>query len=182
MTLVKAANEEAKGPFDKATFVLHKEWEEMGSLTPRSLHILKLLWTSGDRKTVYSFRINQTELAHKLQVTRQALSIHLKRLRELGFVQVGRGFVSVTEDGVRAIGYRSNPVIMTVRVSPSKRLEAFGRIKVLPAVEIYTVTGDVDFVLIVEQDRLDQVLGMLSKIDGVLETKSLVSIEVASHE
>jgi nitrate reductase NapAB chaperone NapD len=83
---------------------------------------------------------------------------------------------------VRAIGYRSNPVIMTVRVSPSKRLEAFGRIKVLPAVEIYTVTGDVDFVLIVEQDRLDQVLGMLSKIDGVLETKSLVSIEVASHE
>lgn len=154
----------------------------MGSLTRKSLQILKLLWQSGKRETVYSFRTNQNELARTLQVTRQALSIHLRRLRELGFIQVGRGFISVTEDGLGAIGYRSNPVIVTVRVSPPKRIEAFGRIKVLPAVEIYTVTGDVDFVLIVEQDRLDQVLGMLSKIDGVLETKSLVSMEVVSDE
>lgn len=100
----------------------------------------------------------------------------MKRLRELGLVQVGRGVINVTEDGLKAIGYHSNPVIVTVRVSPSKRLQAYERFKTLPAVEIFRVTGDADVVLVVEQDKLDHVLGTLSQIDGVVETKSLVSI------
>lgn len=149
----------------------------MKYLTRKSLQLLKLLWQNADRKTVYSISIKQVDLARKLQVTRQALSIHFKRLRDFGLVEVGRGFVNVTEDGLRAIGYNTNPVIVTVRVSPQKRLEALGKIKSVPAVEIFRVTGDVDAVLVVEQDQLDLVLKTLADIEGVLETRSLVSIE-----
>lgn len=117
------------------------------------------------------------DLARDLKVTRQALSIHFKRLREAGLIQVGRGFINVTEEGSKATGFNSNPVIVTVRISPQKRLEVFGRLRSLPAVQVFRVTGDVDVVLVVEQEKLDRVLSTLSAIDGVLETKSLVTIE-----
>ncbi len=146
-------------------------------LTRKSSQLLKMLWENGNRKTVYSFYGKQTEIARKWHVTRQALSIHFKRLRESGLVETGRGFVNVTEEGLRAIGYNSNPVIVMVRVSPQKRLAALAMIRTLPAVQVFRVTGDVDVVLILEQDKLDQSLATLAATDGVLETKSLVSIE-----
>lgn len=145
-------------------------------LAPRSLQILELLSRSGDRKTVYTLRIEQTELARKLHITRQALSSHFKKLRQSGFVQVGRGFVNVTEDGLKAVGYRKDPVIVTVRILPQRRSEAVEKIKALPAIESFRVAGDADAVLIVEQDKLDRVLEMLAGIDGVIDTKSLVSM------
>ena len=125
---------------------------------------------------MYSVSFGQAELAKGLQITRQALNLHFKRLRESGLVQVGRGFINVTEEGLEAIGYRKDPVIVTVKILPQKRSEAIRKINELPATEIFTVAGDVDVVLIVEQDRLDPTLEALSHIDGVAETKSLVSI------
>jgi DNA-binding Lrp family transcriptional regulator len=147
------------------------------SLTRKSAQLLKMLWENGDRGTVYSFRINQADLAHKLLITRQALSVHLKRLRELGFIQIGRGLINVTDDGLKAIGYNSNPVIVMIRVSPQWRTAAFAKIKTLPAIETFRVAGDVDIVLILGQDELDNVLAALARVEGVVETKSLVSIE-----
>lgn len=111
-----------------------------------------------------------------MQITRQALGLHLKKLRESGIIHVGRGFIDVTEEGLKAVGYRTEPVILNVKVLPQERSEAIQRIDKLPATEIFRVTGDADVVLIVEQDRLDQVLEALSHIHGVVETKSLVSI------
>jgi DNA-binding Lrp family transcriptional regulator len=49
--------------------------------------------------------------------------------------------------------------------------------KSLPAIEILRVTGDADFVVVVEQGALNEVLQVLSTIEGVVETKSFVSIE-----
>jgi DNA-binding Lrp family transcriptional regulator len=144
--------------------------------TSKPLQILELLLQSGHRKTVYSVSLGQAELAKGLQITRQALNLHFKRLRESGLVQVGRGFINVTEEGLEAIGYRRDPVIVTVKILPQKRSEAIRKINELPATEIFTVAGDVDVVLIVEQDRLDPILEALSHIDGVAETRSLVSI------
>jgi len=175
LTLAQRPGQGINSPLHKADFLIEKV-----SLTGRSFEVLKLLLKNGKRETVYSFHTRQSDLARKLQLTRQALSIHLKRLRESGFVQVGRGFVNITEDGLKAIGYHSSPVIIIVRVSPQRRLEAIGRMKSLSAVEIFRVTGDVDVVLIAEQGRLDNVLETLSKIDGVIEIKSLVSIEGSS--
>ena len=79
-----------------------------------------------------------------------------------------------------ALGYRREPVIVNVRILPQKRSEAFQKINELPATEIFIVAGDVDVVLIVEQDRLDPILEALSHIDGVAETRSLVSIACRS--
>jgi len=144
--------------------------------TSKSLQILDLLSKSGNRRIVYSVPIGQADLARKLRITRQALSLHFKKLRESGFVQIGRGFVNVTEEGLRAIGCRKDPVFVTVRILPQRRAEAIEKISKLPAIEIFRVAGDADAVLVVEQDKLDHVLEILSGIDGVVETRSLVSM------
>jgi len=52
----------------------------------------------------------------------------------------------------------------------------------LPVLEVFRVTGEVDLVLIVHQENLDYVLEMLSGIPGVVDTKSFVTMEVPSHE
>src|SRR5208283_1849693 len=137
----------------------------------KSLQILKLLLQKGDKKTVYSVPVGQVELAEKLQITRQALGLHFKKLREFGLIQVGRGFVDVTEEGLEALGYRREPVIVNVKILPQKMSEAVQKISELPATEIFRVAGDVDIVLIVEQDRLDPILEAISHIDGVAETR-----------
>ena len=95
----------------------------------------------------------------------------------MGLVQVGRGFVNLTNEGEKALGHDTNTVIVEVRVSPQKRPDAIKSIIELPALTIFRVAGDTDLVLMVQRHELDKVLASLSAIDGVLETKSLVSIE-----
>jgi len=146
-------------------------------LTQKSLNVLRLLSEGGDRRTVYSLQVKQCDIASRLHLTRQALSIHFRRLRELGLIQVGRGFINVTNEGLEALGRNPNPVVMAVRIPCKKRSETIQRIKQIPANQILRVAGDYDVVMVVEQHRMDEVLAMLSEIDGNLEVKSLVPIE-----
>jgi DNA-binding Lrp family transcriptional regulator len=146
-------------------------------LTKKSLKVLRLLCEGGTPATVLASNITQQELARKLHVTRQALSVHMTRLAEAGFVQVGRGFVNVTENGLNATGYRQNPVILTVRVTPQNQREAFEKIKRIHCAEIFRVAGDADFVLVMEQRDLDKVLQDLYAIQGTLKTKSFIATE-----
>ena len=147
-------------------------------LTKKSMKVLRLLCESGNPTTILASSINQQDLARKLHVTRQALSVHIGRLSEAGLIQVGRGFINVTENGLKATGYRNNPVILSVRVAPRYQLEAYEKIKRIHASEIFRVSGDADFALILEQSDLDKVLKDLYAIEGVLETRSLVATEV----
>ena len=147
-------------------------------LTKKSVKVLRLICESGNPTTILASSINQQDLARKLHITRQALSVHISRLAEAGFIQVGRGFINVTENGLRATGYRNNPVILIVRVAPRYQLDAYERIKRIHASEIFRVSGDADFALILEQNDLDKVLQDIYAIEGVLETKSLVATEV----
>ena len=146
-------------------------------LTKKTLNVLLLLAEGGTPSTVLSSSITQQDLARKLHVTRQALSIHMNRLAEAGFIQVGRGFVNLTEDGLKAVGYRHDPVILTVRVNPQSQREAYEKIKRIHASEIFRVAGDADFVLLVEHKDLDRVLQDLYSIHGTVETKSFVATE-----
>lgn len=114
--------------------------------------------------------VGQTELKKGLQITCKALNLHFKRLRESGLGQVGRGFINVIEESMKTIGYRKEPVIVIVKILPQKRLEVIQKINELPVTEIFTVAGNVDIVLVVEQNRLDPILKALSHINGVTET------------
>jgi DNA-binding Lrp family transcriptional regulator len=147
-------------------------------LTARSVQILRVLFERGNRETVYNTEKTQSEIAEQFKITRQALNVHLKKLRNMGYVKTGRGFISVTEEGLKALGIYRNPAIVTVRVSPQKRSEAYEKIKVLPAIQILRVTGDVDVVIMSDQGKIDETLKRISKIDGVEETRSYVCIEI----
>jgi DNA-binding Lrp family transcriptional regulator len=145
-------------------------------LTQKSLSLLKFLAKASERRTVYCVQCKQVDLASKLHITRQALGAHFKRLRELGLIQVGRGFINVTSDGLNALGYDVRPVIITAKVAPQKLSELMRRIRAIPAIEIFRVTGGSDLVLIVEHHRLDETLTSLADLDSSVETNSLVSI------
>jgi len=147
-------------------------------MTRKSMYILRLLCEGGSRSTMMTSNISQVELARKLHVTRQALSVHLKRLSESSLVQVGRGFVNVTEDGLRAAGYHHSPAILIVRFAPQKQLEAVEKMRKIPSAEAFRVAGDADFAIFTEQENLDRTLAHIYSIEGILEVKTLVATEV----
>jgi DNA-binding MarR family transcriptional regulator len=148
-------------------------------LTKKSMKVLRLICETGNPSTVLASNINQQDLARKLHITRQALSVHIARLSEAGLIQVGRGFINVTENGLKATGYHNNPVILTVRVAPRHQLQAYEKIKRIHASEIFRVSGDADFALILERSELDKVVQDIYAIEGVVDTKSLIATEVA---
>ena len=146
-------------------------------LTKKTVKVLRLLREGGDPTTVLTANITQQDLARKLHVTRQALSVHISRLAEAGFIQVGRGFINVTENGLKASGYHHSPVILIVRVAPQNHRDAYERIKRIHASEIFRVAGDADFALLLEHSDLDKVLQDLYAIPGIMETRSLIATE-----
>jgi DNA-binding Lrp family transcriptional regulator len=146
-------------------------------LTKKTLKVLRLLCESGNPTTVLASSITQRDLARKLHVTRQALSVHISRLADAGLIQAGRGFINVTENGLKATGYHHNPAILIVRVAPQNQREAYEEIKRIRAFEIFRVAGDADFTLVVDQQDLDKVLQDLYAIQGVIETRSLIATE-----
>lgn len=83
--------------------------------TKKTVKVLRMLCESGAPTTVLASGITQRDLARKLHVTRQALSIHITRLADAGLIQAGRGFINVTESGLKATGYHYNPAILIVR-------------------------------------------------------------------
>jgi DNA-binding Lrp family transcriptional regulator len=181
--MVKSSVEEVKAGLYPAKDTPEENQTQLAieRLTRKSMHILRLLCEGGTRSIIMTSNISQMDLARKLHVTRQALSVHLKRLTESGFVQVGRGFVNVTEGGLRAAGYHNNPAILIVRFSPQKQLEAVDRIRKIETVEAFRVAGDADFALFTEQENLDRTLAQLYSIEGIVEVRTLIATEVMKH-
>ena len=126
---------------------------------------------------MFRVQVKQADLANGLNITRQALNIHLKKLRDGGYVSTGRGFIDILEAGLSFLGRATQPQFVFIKVSPRKRENAYREISRLPTRSIYRVTGDMDLVIIVDRDRLDDVLRGISSIEGVNETKSYATIE-----
>lgn len=177
MTELKSTVDTTRQNLAQETEILDKYEMAVEQLTKKTIKVLRLLCETGYPRTVLTSQITQHDLARKLHVTRQALSIHIARLAEAGFIQVGRGFVNVTESGLKASGYRQSPVILIVRVAPQNHRDAYDRIKRIQASEIFRVAGDADFALLLEQRDLDKVLQDLYAIPGIIETKSLIATE-----
>jgi DNA-binding Lrp family transcriptional regulator len=136
-----------------------------------------MLYEKGATTSTYTLNVKQGELAKQLGISRQALNVHLRKLRSLNYIRTGRGFIDVTEKGLNALGMTSTPAFILVKVSPLKRMYAYERVKELKIQRAFRIAGDVDALLVVEREKLDEVLKKLSAIDGIQDTKSYVTIE-----
>lgn len=149
----------------------------MEVLTRRSMQILRILYKKGRATNIYTLNVKQEELAKELGISRQALNVHLRKLRDLKYIRTGRGFIDVTEKGLASLGISAIPAFVFVKVSPHKRLYVYEKVKEFLVQKAFRITGDVDALLIVDPEKLDEVLKSLSSIEGIQDTKSYVAIE-----
>ena len=149
----------------------------METVTRRSSQVLRTLYEQGRSMSSYTLHLKQEELAKQLGISRQALNVHLRKLRDLNYVRTGRGFIDVTEQGLSALGLSSTPAFILIKVSPLKRSYAYDKIKQLNVQRAFRIAGDIDALAMVEREKLDEVLRGLSAIDGIQDTKSYVTIE-----
>lgn len=136
-----------------------------------------MLYEKGTPRSLYSLDMKQEVLARELAVSRQALNVHLRKLRNAGYIRTGRGFIDVTERGLSVLGLYVSPAFILMKISPVKRIQVYEKIKELPVQRAFRIAGDVDGLLIVERENLDEVLKKLYSIDGIQDTKSYVTIE-----
>jgi len=136
-----------------------------------------MLYTRGKPTTTYSIHVKQSEFAKQLDISRQALNVHLRKLRQNGYIRTGRGFIDVTEKGLGLLGVSVNPAFVFVKVSPLKRGEAYQKVMGFPIQRVFRVAGDMDAILLVEREKLDEALKKLAAVEGIQETRSYVTIE-----
>jgi DNA-binding Lrp family transcriptional regulator len=136
-----------------------------------------MLYDEGKPTNIYSLHVKQGELAKALGVSRQALNVHLRKLRDLNCVRTGRGFIDVTEKGLNLLGISSAPAFVLIKISPIKRISVYERIKELAVQRAFRIAGDVDALLIVEREKLDEILKELYSVEGIQDTRSYVTIE-----
>ena len=149
----------------------------MEALTRRSMQLLRMLYERGESTSTYTLRLKQDELAKQLGISRQALNVHLRKLRDLRYIRTGRGFIDVTDQGLSALGTSSTPAFILIKVSPLKRSYVYEKVKELAVRRAFRIAGDVDALAVVDREKLDEVLRKLSSVDGIQDTKSYVTIE-----
>ena len=145
--------------------------------TGKPLRLLNLLYEKGKPTTTYTLNVKQSELAQQLNISRQALNVHLRKLRSQGHIRTGRGFIDVTEKGLSVLGVSVNPAFVFVKVSPLRRVQAYEQIVRFPVERIYRITGDMDAVIQVEREKLDDALKRLASVEGIEDTKSYITIQ-----
>lgn len=146
-------------------------------LTGRPLRLLRMLYMKGKSTTTYSINVKQSEFAKQLGISRQALNVHLRKLRQNGYIRTGRGFMDVTEKGLTLLGVSVNLAFVFIKVSPLRRGDVYQKIMDFPVQRVFRVTGDMDVILLVESEKLDETLKKLAAIDGIQDTKSYVTIQ-----
>jgi DNA-binding Lrp family transcriptional regulator len=150
----------------------------MEPLTKRSVQLLKMLYDRGKPNNSYTLRVKQEDLSNQLNISRQALNVHLRKLKATGYIRTGRGFIDVTEKGLNALGVSTTPAFILIKVSPVKRIEVYEKIRELAIARAFRIAGDVDALVMVERDSMDETLKKLYTIDGIQDTRSYVTIEV----
>lgn len=149
----------------------------MEALTRRSLQLLRVIYENGKATNAFTLSVKQDALAKQMGISRQALNVHLRKLRDLNYIRTGRGFIDITEKGLNMLGLSTTPAFIFLKVLPHKRAHAYEKVKELAVQRAFRVAGDVDALLIVDREELDEVLKKLSSVDGVQETKSYIAIE-----
>ena len=149
----------------------------MEPLTKRSVQLLRKLFEKARFTTNYTLSAKQDELSTQLGISRQAYNVHLRRLKNRGYIRTGRGFIEITEKGLSALGISSTPAFILIRVSPGKRVEVYEKLTKIAVLQAFRVAGEVDSLIVIESENLDDILKQLCDMDGVQETRSYVTIE-----
>ena len=149
----------------------------MEPLTKRSVQLLRKLFEKARFTTNYTLSAKQDELSTQLGISRQAYNVHLRRLKNRGYIRTGRGFIEITEKGLSALGISSTPAFILIRVSPAKRAEVYEKLTKIAVLQAFRVAGEVDSLIVIESENLDDILKQLCDMDGVQETRSYVTIE-----
>jgi len=147
-------------------------------LTERQLQVLQYLLKKAMPLKVYTVYADQDELARELGMTRQALSVHLKKLKDFGLIRTGREFVDVTDKALRVLRMSSNEAVILVKVQPRYRAIIYEKVKELPVEKAYRVSGDYDLILITREVNVNDILRVLSMMEGVEDTKTFISLEI----
>jgi len=147
-------------------------------LTKRSIQLLKTLYEKGKSTSTYTLRIKQGELSNQLGISRQALNVHLRKLKNRGYIRTGRGFIDVTDKGLNALGVSTTPAFIFLKVSPIKRIQVYEQLHKLAVSRAFRIAGEIDALIIVERENLDEILKKLYSIDGIEDTRSYVTIEI----
>ena len=150
----------------------------MEPLTKRSIQLLKTLYKKGRATSTYTLRVKQDELSSQLGISRQALNVHLRKLKIHGYIRTGRGFIDVTEKGLAVLGVSSTPAFILLKISPTKRIQVYEQLCHLAISRAFRIAGNVDALIMVERENLDDVLRKLYSIDGIEGTRSYVTIDV----
>ena len=147
---------------------------DLTKVTKRQLAILNYIYTNGRPSQVRSMEISQDALAKVLKITRQALSNHLKRLRDLELIRTGRRFIDITEEGLRILGdtHDHQDAFVFIKVKPQSRNKVYDSIKKIQTTKVFRVTGDVDLIALVHREKLDDFLKRVSGINGVIKTSA----------
>lgn len=92
------------------------------TLTPRQMRLLKKFYEEGKTIEVHTVEKTQDELAKELGITRQALSNHLKILKELGYIRTGGrgGFIDLTDKALDLLGEKKGDVFVFVKIEPRR--------------------------------------------------------------
>jgi len=143
----------------------------------KPLKLLHMLYEEGKPTTTYTLNMKQSDLAKQLNISRQALNVHLRKLRSQGHIRTGRGFIDVTEKGLAVLGVSVNPAFVFIKVSPLKRVQVYEQIAQFPVERIYRVTGDMDAIIQVEREKLDEALKKMALLEGIGDTKSYITIQ-----
>jgi len=146
-------------------------------LTKRSVQLLRTLYEKGKSTSTYTLRLKQDELSAQLGISRQALNVHLRKLKNRGYIRTGRGFIDITDKGLNALGISTTPAFILIKVSPIKRIQVYDKIKEVAVSKAFRIAGEVDALIIVERENLDAILKKLYAIDGIQDTRSYVTIE-----
>jgi DNA-binding Lrp family transcriptional regulator len=135
------------------------------------------LYNKSKSTCTYTLKVKQDELSAQLGISRQALNVHLRKLKSRDYIRTGRGFIDVTEKGLTALGVSTTPAFILIKVSPIKRIQVYDKIKEVAVSQAFRIAGEVDALLIVEREKLDEILKQLCDIDGIQDTRSYVTIE-----
>ena len=146
-------------------------------LTKRSVQLLRTLYNKSKSTCTYTLKVKQDELSAQLGISRQALNVHLRKLKSRDYIRTGRGFIDITEKGLSALGISITPSFILIKVSPVKRIQVYDKIKEVAVSQAFRIAGEVDALLIVEREKMDGILKQLCDIDGIQDTRSYVTIE-----